>query len=264
MAGNPHTGRAIRNMAYQAFATVYDRLMADAPYDQWLHFALKFWEQRGFRPDTVADLGCGTGNLAIPLAQRGYNVIGIDLSEDMLACAQEKLSHLPAMPGSVLYIQQDMREWELGFRTDAVISFCDCLNYLTEPDDILQTFVQTFRGLNEGGWFLFDMHPPSTLRSYGEQQPFVLQEPDISYVWTCDWNEERLEIVHDLSIFVQAADGRYDRIDEWQVQRAYEREWILGALREAGFEKAECFADFTMEPPGPDARRWFFAARKPA
>jgi SAM-dependent methyltransferase len=247
-------------MAYQAFAQVYDRLMKDMPYEDWLRFTRAYWERHSFRPVTVVELGCGTGNIAVPLARDGYQVTGIDLSEDMLAAAQAKTAQSGT---SARWILQDMREWGLGFPVDAVVSFCDSLNYLTEPEDIRAAFRRTFEGLAPGGRFLFDLHPPATLRRYAADQPFAQQEDEIAYLWTCGWEEERLEIEHLLTVFVRGEDGRYDRIDEWQVQRAYPLERIVEWLLESGFADVECFADFAFAAPRDDAVRWFVGARRP-
>jgi SAM-dependent methyltransferase len=249
-------------MAYQAFAQVYDRLMRDMPYDAWLRFTRAYWERHGFRPVTVVELGCGTGNIAVPLARDGYRVIGIDVSDSMLAAAQAKTAR-SGKADSARWILQDMREWELGFPVDAVVSFCDSLNYLTEPEDVRAAFRQTFAGLRPGGLFLFDVHPPATLKRYADEQPFALQEDDIAYLWTCGWDEERMEIEHHLTVFVQGADGRYDRIDEWQVQRAYPLERLVEWLKEAGFTDVECFADFAFAAPDGRSVRWFIGARRP-
>src|SRR5690606_34704542 len=126
--------------AYREFASVYDRLMEDMPYGEWISFARRCFELYGM-PRSVADLGCGTGNLAIPLAKSGFEVYGIDISADMLAIARSKWDAPPArgQGGTIRWLQQDMRDWELPDPVDAVISFCDCLNYLTAEEDVIRT-----------------------------------------------------------------------------------------------------------------------------
>jgi SAM-dependent methyltransferase len=276
----------VKRMPYERqFASLYDRLMADAPYAQWIRFARQCWDVYG-KPETVVDLGCGTGNIAIPLAQTGLNVFGVDLSENMLAIAADKTEQLRRnsafVPGgSVVWLNQDMREWDVGRTVDSVISFCDSLNYLTEEDDIARTFRRTFERLRPGGTFLFDVHTPNQVRAYARLQPFVMREEDIAYIWTCELDEDRCEIEHELSIFVKAdsgyADGlasktgstgaygrfpAYLRVDEVHVQRAYELGWLGDKLREAGFADVECFADFSQKPPNADTERAFFVAAK--
>jgi SAM-dependent methyltransferase len=254
-------------LAYEEFAYTYDRLMDDMPYPQWIRFAKMCWEEHG-KPTTVVDLGCGTGNIAIPLAQAGLKVTGIDLSADMLAVARDKeerhrLRSSLAAGGALNWVQQDISEWELHEPVDSVISFCDCMNYLTEPELLIQAFHQTFKGLRAGGTFLFDVHTISQLISYAETQPFLLKEEEVSYIWTCELDEERYEIEHDLTIFVKdERSGSYRRIDELHVQRAYELSWIEKQLLECGFKSVFCYADFKLQPSDEKTERAFFVALK--
>ncbi len=252
--------------SYGQFALVYDQLMEDMPYADWLGFARESWSRYGM-PATVVDLGCGTGSLSIPLSRSGFHVYGIDLSSDMLSVARNKWDETPGQAirpraGSIRWLQQDMRDWELGEPVDAVVSFCDCLNYLTDEADIEAAFRATYQGLKDGGSFLFDMHPPSQLIRYAEEQPFVLDERDIAYIWTCDFEEARCQIEHNLTIFARDRDSRFYRFEETHHQRAYDPEWIVSALRRAGFRTVDRYADFELKPPGADAERLFFAAIK--
>ncbi|GFN30294.1 class I SAM-dependent DNA methyltransferase [Paenibacillus xylaniclasticus] len=259
--------------SYRQFATVYDRLMENMPYADWLRFARTVWD-RGQMPSTVVDLGCGTGNLSIPLAKSGFGVYAIDLSADMLAIGRSKWedrpgSSLRASGGSIRWLQQDMREWELPEQVDTVISFCDCLNYLTEEQDVEAAFRATFQGLKPGGMFLFDVLPPQQLQRYADHQPFTLDERDVAYIWTCDWDESKYEIEHALTIFardVNDAAGRFMRIEEIHVERAYDSRWIEDALKRSGFSRVERYADFStvelMDEAPPTAERLFFVAVK--
>lgn len=257
--------------AYRKFAYVYDELMEDMPYGKWLEFAMQAWEKYG-NPQTVAELGCGTGSITIPLVNLGYNVTGIDLSEDMLSVAQSKLETTAKgqrlyREGSVRFVRQDMRELELPEPVDSVLSFCDCINYVLEPEEVGEVFARSFAGLKPGGSFLFDVHHPRTLELYNEEQPFVLDDPSVSYIWTCDFDGDRCEIEHHLSIFTREPDSsgreaRYARFEETHVQRAYDPEWMRGELLRAGFKTVECYADFEWKPPGEEAGRLFFIAIK--
>ncbi|ANS75201.1 methyltransferase type 12 [Paenibacillus yonginensis] len=253
--------------AYRKFAYVYDELMQDMPYESWVEFAQTAWQKHGV-PHTVAELGCGTGSITIPLANAGYQMTGIDLSEDMLSVAQNKMEASAGgnrlyREGSVRWICQDMRSWELPEPVDSVISFCDCLNYVLEPEEIAEVFARTYDALKEGGSFLFDVHHPATLRRYGEEQPFVLDEPEVSYIWTCDFDEERCEIEHRLSIFARMESGSlYERFEEIHIQRAYDPEWMMAELRRAGFKEIKCYADFEWKLADDEAERLFFVAIK--
>ncbi|OCT17196.1 methyltransferase type 12 [Paenibacillus pectinilyticus] len=253
-------------MSYEKFAYTYDRLMNSMPYADWLRFTKESFERFDVKPTTLVDLGCGTGNLSIPLAAEGYQVTGIDLSEDMLAVAEQKQSDHqgPLRGGAIRWIQQDLREWELGEEVDVAISFCDSLNYLLEEEDIVDAFRQTLAGLKPGGLFLFDVHTPEQLFAYADSQPFFLNEDDVAYIWTSELDEERVQIVHDLTIFVKDS-GRGDtfrRIDETHEQRAYSLQWLEQMLLEVGFREVHVVADFTWEQPTVQTERAFFIAKK--
>ncbi|MFB5677224.1 class I SAM-dependent DNA methyltransferase [Paenibacillus terreus] len=255
--------------SYRKFAYVYDELMEDMPYPEWLRFARKAWEKHGM-PHSVAELGCGTGAITIPLVNSGFEVTGIDLSSDMLAVARSKMEATSQgrrlfREGSVRWLQQDMRDWRLPEPVDTVISFCDCLNYLLEEEDIARVFRRTYDGLKPGGTFLFDVHHPNTFRRYDEEQPFVLDERSISYIWTCELDVQRCEIEHRLSIFARAeTEGRnlYERFEEVHVQRAYDPEWMRTELVKAGFREVRVYADFEWVEAGDDASRLFYVAIK--
>ncbi|WEK53101.1 MAG: class I SAM-dependent methyltransferase [Candidatus Cohnella colombiensis] len=258
---------------YRQFASVYDRLMEEMPYAEWLIFARRCWQKYGM-PKTVVDLGCGTGNIAIPLARSGFAVIGIDLSAEMLSIARSKWDEPPALggrdePGTIRWLQQDMRDWELPNPADAIISFCDCLNYLTEAKDITAAFRQTYAALASGGLFLFDMHAPKTLERYADDQPFVYDEKDVAYLWTCDYDPGKQIIDHELTFFVRdeaataGGDGVYRRFEESHSQRAYDPEWIVEQLEAVGFEILQRCADFTLDAPTEQSERLFYIVRKP-
>lgn len=257
--------------SYKQFATVYDRLMEEMPYPDWLRFARQAWERFGM-PVTVADLGCGTGSIAIPLARSGFHVFGLDLSSDMLSIARSKWEETPQQAireggGSVRWLQQDMRDWELPEQVDTVISFCDCLNYLLEEEDVEAAFRATYNGLKPGGTFLFDVHAPKQLERYAEQQPFTLDERDVAYIWTSELDSRRMEIEHHLTIFAREGaerESRYIRFEEVHQQRAYEPAWIRGALQRAGFGRIVEAADFNWQPANGNSERLFFVAIKEA
>lgn len=253
-------------LSYGQFALVYDQLMEDMPYAEWLGFAREGWSRYGM-PSTVVDLGCGTGSLSIPLARSGFHVYGIDLSADMLSVARSKWEETPQQSirprvGTIRWLQQDMRRWEMAEPVDSVISFCDCLNYLTEEADVEAAFRATFAALKPGGSFLFDMHPPKQFFRYAEEQPFVLDERDIAYIWTCDFTESRCQIEHHLTIFARDRDASFYRFEETHMQRAYDPDWIEAALRRAGFAAVDRYADFELKPADVNSERLFFAAIK--
>ncbi|HIW34968.1 MAG TPA: class I SAM-dependent methyltransferase [Candidatus Paenibacillus intestinavium] len=247
--------------AYGQFATVYDRLMADMPYEEWIAFAEAVWQEHG-QPHKVVDLGCGTGSIAIPLASQGYKVVGIDLSSDMLAVAEQKWVQQGATSGNLTLLEQNMCRWQISEQVDSVISFCDCLNYIVDEDDLLATLSATYDQLKPGGSFIFDVHPITRFEQYAADQPFVYDENGITYMWSSEYDEDEHIIEHFLSIFVEEPDGRYSRIDEEHIQRAYSSKWLEGALRSVGFTHIHLYSDFQLKAADDDSTRLFFVAIK--
>ncbi len=245
-------------MAYTHLAAVYDALMADTPYDQWLAWLEKNWSQPQ-RPLSVIDLGCGTGNIAIPLSRRGYRVVGVDLSADMLAVAYEKMLREKA---EVTWVEQDMRDLDVPV-ADAVIACCDSLSYLTDEADVKRTFTRVFAHLRPGGTFLFDVHSPYKILHIFGNNTFAWVDEEINYIWQCFCDPLRLEVEHQLTFFLRTDSGLYRRLEEDHRQRAYQPLLMLGWLREAGFVDIRLTADFTDQPPGEQSERLFFAARRP-
>jgi SAM-dependent methyltransferase len=258
--------------SYREFASVYDRLMEEMPYGEWMSFARQCFGKYGI-PKSVVDLGCGTGNISIPLAKSGFEVFGIDLSPEMLSIARSKWDEPPSAgtrgrEGSIRWLQQDMRDWDLPAPVDAVISFCDCLNYLTQEQDVISTIRHTFSGLAPGGLFLFDVHAPRTLEKYAEEQPFIYDEKDVAYLWSSEYDAADRIIRHDLTFFVRdesspPGSGLFRRFTESHTQRSYDPAWLAAQLEAAGFELLHRSADFGWEAPNEDSERLFFVARRP-
>lgn len=243
--------------SYLHLAQVYDQLMADAPYDQWMKFAQSCWAHYEVRPQSVLDLACGTGNISVRLAGAGHQVIGIDLSEDMLAMTSYKAAEQGL---TIQLFHQDMREFVLPHLVDSVVCFCDSLNYLTDPEDVYHTFQHVYQALRPGGTFLFDIHSLYKIREIFGDNTFTLKEDDISYIWECEWDEED-EVVHDLTMFVK--DGPiYRRFDELHIQRGYPVDQILQWLNQAGFADITYTSNFGLHPLTDTSERIFFCCRK--
>lgn len=245
-------------MSYTHMAAVYDRLMADMPYEKWIAFAEQFWARHG-QPSSVIDLGCGTGSIAIPLSQKGYRVFGVDLSEEMLAIAYEKMQQVR---GQVTWVQQDMCKLSLP-QVDSVISFCDSMSYLVEEQDVKETIQRAYDHLRPGGSFLFDVHSPYKILHIFGNHTFTYLEEDVNYVWQCFTDEERLEVEHQLTFFLRQEGRLYKKLEEDHLQRAYQPTQMVSWLREAGFDEITLTADFEHAPPHAQSERLFFSAKRP-
>lgn len=248
-------------MTYNGFAYVYDELMRDTPYDQWVEFVLRQTKKYQVRVERIMDLACGTGELSVWLAEVGYSVTGVDLSEDMLAVANAKASEKGL---SIEFFQQDMTELEGFDAFDMITIFCDSLNYLPTEEAVVSTFRRVYEHLQPNGLLLFDVHSLYKMNEIFLSGPFVLNNDDISYIWQCFPGEFPNSIEHDLSFFVlDESSDQYQRIDELHEQRTFSVDQYIEWLVAAGFEVLEVGADFTDKTPEVDSERIFFTARKP-
>ncbi len=241
-------------------AYVYDHLMADAPYESWVRYLCGETERFQAPGSRVLDLGCGTGELSIRLIKRGFDVTGVDMSEDMLAVAAEKA----AEEGVVFPLfQQDMSKLGGLPECDIATIFCDALNYLSKPEEVRDTFRHVHRHLAANGMFLFDVHSIYQMEQIFSNQTFTWNEDEIAYIWNSFPGEDPHSIEHDLTFFVlDEESGLYGRIDEFHKQRTYPVSDYLDWLHEAGFDVLSVSADFSSDPPEETSRRIFFSCRK--
>lgn len=247
-------------MSYEQFAYLYDELMQDAPYDQWVNFVLKSLQDHQIKGNNFLDLACGTGELSVRFAEKGFKVTGVDLSTDMLAVARAKAeSHGVMIP----LFEQDMAELEGLGSFDIIGIFCDSLNYLLTEEKVLNTFLKASQCLNKDGILFFDVHSIFKINELFIDQTFTLCDENIAYIWNSFPGEYPNSVEHELSFFVQdPADGKYNRIDEFHEERTFSTEQYSEWLEEAGFEILEISADFEEKKPQPDSERIFFMARK--
>ncbi|KAB7708708.1 methyltransferase domain-containing protein [Bacillus aerolatus] len=245
-------------MTYERFAHVYDFLMGDAPYEEWMDFFQR--HAANLSGKGVLDLACGTGEFTWRLAEAGWHVTGVDLSDDMLFVAQQKAA---AKNLSIPLFQQDMRELEGLESFDAITIFCDSLNYLTEEEDVKRTFQSAEKHLKPGGLFLFDVHSLFKMRHVFKDGTFTAVDEVVSYIWNCFDGEKPDSIEHELTFFARDEKADlYERFDELHTQRTFAPGQYETWLQEAGFTNIETTADFTEHPPGEESQRIFFVCRK--
>ncbi|WP_347939935.1 methyltransferase domain-containing protein [Peribacillus simplex] len=247
-------------MTYERFAYVYDELMKDAPYEKWLMILTAKLEQYGIGGRKVLDLACGTGEMTVELAQHGFEVTGVDLSDEMLLVANEKAVKLGL---SIPLFQQNMAELEGLGQFDCVTIFCDSLNYLRDEEDIVKTFSRVHEHLKEGGLFLFDVHSIYKMEEIFRDNTFAVNGEEVSYIWDCFPGVEPYSVEHDLSFFVRDDEsGLYDRFDELHYQRTYPVEQYKKWLEQAGFTVSEVLADLEDAPLAAETERILFVASK--
>ncbi|MFZ7945469.1 MULTISPECIES: class I SAM-dependent DNA methyltransferase [Bacillaceae] len=251
-------------MSYEQFAYLYDGLMKDAPYDEWVQFVketlVKYDVKRRGPHLRLLDLACGTGELSVRFAKEGFQVTGIDLSEDMLAVAQAKAEGEGVR---IPFFQQSMADLEGHGQFDVIGIFCDSLNYLQTEEEVVSTFAAAMEHLNDHGIFIFDVHSIYKITQVFISQTFALNDEDVSYIWNSFPGEHPNSVEHELSFFaLDEKSGKYDRFDELHFQRTYPVQQYVNWLETAGFEILEVAADFKHTGPQPHSERIFFVAKK--
>ena len=169
--------------SYLSFAEVYDLFMDNVPYELWADHVETLLDRYHVPKGLVADLGCGTGQMTKRLADAGFTMIGMDLSEDMLTIANEK-----RQPGDILYTLQDMREFELHGTVKSFVSFCDSLNYIPSEEDLLEVFQRVNHYLEKGGIFLFDMNTPYKYEELLKDNTFAETREEGSFIWENEYD----------------------------------------------------------------------------
>ena len=248
--------------AYSEFAQVYDLFMDNIPYEEWCDYLVTLLKRHGVDDGLVQELGCGTGNMTEALKSRGYDMIGIDNSEEMLAEAIEKNMENDSDTGEkpVLYLCQDMREFELYGTVRAIVSVCDSMNYILEPEELLQVFRLVNNYLEPEGVFIFDLNTRYKYEKILGEQTIGETREDHCFIWDNYYDEESRVNEYILNLFIQGADGRYDRYEEVHYQRAYDLDEIQRLIEASGLRWKGAYDAFTMEPVREDSERIYIIA----
>lgn len=242
---------------YGILAAFYDRLMADTAYGERADYLLRLMARHGRpQPDMLLDLACGSGNLTVPLAERGIEMIGVDASADMLAEAQAK----PLAAGQpVLYLQQDMRQLDLYGTVSGAVCAMDGLNHLCRTADLAAVLERLGLFIEPDGLLVFDVNTPYKHRQVLGDNAFVFEEEDFLCVWRNQLLPRTCEVDMQLDFFVDNGDG-YDRFTDHIRERAYSLPTWKRLLTGAGFELLAVYGDMTMEPPDDREERWVLVA----
>lgn len=242
--------------AYTSFAEVYDIFMDDIPYGAWSRYIHEVLCSYRIFDGLVCELGCGTGKMTRLLAQKGYDMIGIDSSEEMLCIAREQPSD------GILYLEQDMREFELYGTVRAIISVCDTMNYLLDADELLQVFRLANNYLDPGGIFLFDLN---TIYQFSEQMSdrvFVEHREEGSLIWENYYDKARRLNQYDLTFFLKTEGQFYQKQEETHFERGYEVEEVVCLLEKAGLEVLNVCDASDYGPVREDSSKVYFLARE--
>ena len=219
---------------YETFASVYDAIMDDSLYEKWTDFSLRHFPKDKKK---LLELACGTGIQSIYFKQAGFDVTGLDLSQEML-----DLSGVGQF--------------------DLVNCYSDSICYMEDEVDVGQVFIQVYQHLNEGGRFIFDVHSIYQIDEVFPGYSYHENAETFAMVWDSYADEPPHSIVHELTFFVQDEDGRFTRHDEVHEERTYEILTYDILLEQAGFKNVKVYADFEDKEPTDKSARWFFVAEK--
>lgn len=244
---------------YKRFADIYDTLTHDINYIKWADYLQSAFLKFEIKPKLVLELGCGTGSMAIELSKRNYEMIALDSSIDMLAKAYKKAQENNV---DVLFLNQDMRNFELYGTVDVVVCLLDSLNYITSLDNVKKVFKLVNNYLNPGGIFIFDVNSPYKLSKVLGNETFYELGEEISWIWESTYDSHDKITTFDLTFFVKQQNGMYERFDEIHQEKAYYSEDIKNALEYSRLKLLGEYGDLSFNPPQEDEERIFYIAQK--
>ncbi len=245
---------------YENFAEVYDTFMEDTPYEEWIIYIKKIWEKFGLKPNLIADLGCGTGNITIPLSKNGYELIGIDASFQMLSKAREKSIKENL---NILYLEQDMREFELYGTVDCILSICDSINYILEEDELLQVFKLVNNYLDPKGLFIFDINTIYKFENILSDNTFSQTTENSAYTLENYFDSDEMINEFYTNFFIKdEKTNLYHRFEEIHYEKAYSIEKIKELIKKSGLELLDIYDELTFDKPKKDSQRVFFVVRE--
>ncbi len=243
--------------SYQDFAALYDILTFDVDYAKMAGFIQKHLSAQGIKTGMVLDLACGTGTLTLALARMGYEMLGADLSEDMLSVARQKEG-----AEEILFLNQPMDDFELYGTVDAIVCVLDSINYLTEPGALEKTLALCANYLNPGGVLIFDVNASYKFREVLGQNTYSYETDDIFYCWDNSFDEESGLCDLYLSFFCQTKSGLYERMDEMHTQRLYEDEQITKAISDSGLTLVARYDNYEEKAPDEKTERIVYEVKK--
>ena len=281
--------------AYTGFAEVYDIFMDNIPYEQWAKYVIQLLEDNGINAQienpSIVDLGCGTGTFTKILSDAGFEMIGIDNSEEMLMIAssknfeddsecdeyeQSEESEGPEVyeesqesddseeyqnSGSIVYTLQDMRDFAVPSEVAAIVSVCDSMNYIIEEEELSEVFKCVKKALDENGVFVFDMKTQHFYRDILGENTIAENRENAAFIWDNYYYEEESINEYEMTIFVEEESGLFKKYEETHVQRGYTIEEVKISLAESGLEIVNIYDAFTQNPPTDNSERIYFVVK---
>ena len=246
--------------AYSSFAAVYDTFMDNIPYGEWAEYLISLLKEYEVEDGLILDMGCGTGSMTELLAEAGYDMIGIDNSEEMLEIAMEKRAESGF---DILYLLQDMREFELYGTVKAIVSICDSVNYITEEEELEEVFRLVNNYLDPKGVFIFDFNTVYKYQEIMGDQTIAEDREDCSFIWNNYYYEDEQINEYELSLFIREEDSDlYRKYQETHFQKAYDLETIQRLIEKSGLEYITAYDAFTKSVPTETSERIYVIARE--
>ena len=245
---------------YGSVAEFYDALNADFDYQAYASYIVgQIRANEKINSSLVLDLACGTGKMTFLLREHGYDMTGVDISEEMLGVARD-ICYDKGID-DVLLLCQGMQNFELYGTVDACVCCLDSLNYLTKIDDLKKCLSLVHNYLIPDGVFVFDINTPYRFRESYAKNDFILENDASLLAWQSTFNEKSGICKFYLSVFSEGEDGRYDRYDEIQTERCYSKRKIEALLRETGFEVISVYGDLNKKVATDTDEKWYFVCR---
>ena len=247
--------------SYTSFAEVYDTFMDNVPYREWAAYVNNILKKHGIEEGTVLDLGCGTGSMTEELDDLGYDMIGVDISDEMLEIAVRKMEEKER---GILYLSQDMRELELYSTVDAVVSACDSVNYILDMEELTDVFRLVNEYLEPGGIFFFDFNTKHKYRDIIGDQTIAEDREECSFIWDNYYYEEECVNEYELTLFIQESEDEtlYRKYQETHLQRGYTLEEMKTMIEDAGLIFETAYDDYTGKPADENSERICVVARE--
>lgn len=242
--------------SYTSFAQVYDLFMDNVPYEEWCEYIRDILHQYGIEDGLLLDLGCGTGKMCRIMSQYGYDLIGIDNSIEMLDIARKQND------AGILYLNQDMREFELYGTVRAVYCACDSVNYILSEEELTSVFKLVNNYLDPRGLFVFDFNPEYKYRELLAENTFAENREDGSFIWENYYDEEEEINEYDLTLFIKDDHGKFERFGETHFQKSYTLEAMRRLIEAAGMEYVAAYDAYTFDPVREDSERITIIARE--
>lgn len=241
---------------YNNFAKGYFSIMKDTLQNDFFCYYKKIFEKFNINPELILDLGCGTGDITYLFAKENYDMIGIDISYDMLNIAKENNSHK-----NILYLNQDMREFELYGTVDVIYSSLDCINYITDKRDLKKIFKLCNNYLNPDGLFIFDINTEYKYKNVLDNKTYIYDNEEAYLIWQSEYDKKRKMCTFFLDMFYKEKDS-YIRSYEEQEQRAYEVDELIKTAELSGFRILAIYDNLSFKKYNKKSEKVFFVLRK--